>query len=154
MWPSVSDTTSTSHKWRGRRSPRHLWDVDVVSDTDGTCISHRRYFLFRVSPLPLGDPRRPSFPIKKRGRRRKKRGEERIEEKNSSILSSPLFFFFLFFFYPLLPLMFDDPRPLGDPRPPLDPLMSKLSGRGYIDNDIPDTYIHTYHMHPYIYEQN
>ena len=46
------------------------------------------------------------------------------------------------------------PRTLDDPRPPLDPLMSKLSGRGYIDNDIPDTYIHTYHMHPYIYEQN
>ena len=61
-----------------------------VSHTDDTC-----YLGF---PLPLGDPRRPSFPIKKRGRRRKKRGEERIEEKNSSILSSPLFF--------LLPLLF------------------------------------------------
>ena len=33
--PSVSDTTPTSHKWRGLRRPRHLWDVDVVSDTDG-----------------------------------------------------------------------------------------------------------------------
>ena len=33
--PSVSDTTPTSHKWRGLRRPCHLWDVDVVSDTDG-----------------------------------------------------------------------------------------------------------------------
>ena len=35
------------------------------------------------------------------------------------------------------------PRTLDDPRPHLDPLMSKLSGRGYIDNDIPNTCIHT-----------
>ena len=86
----------------------------------------------------------------KKKRKKKKRGEERIKEFFSSILSSPLFFLPLLF-YPLLPLMFDDPRPLGDPRPPLDPLMSKLSGRGYIDNEIPDTYMHTYISHASIH---
>ena len=69
-----------------------------MSDTDGTCISHRRYFLFRVSPLPLGDPRRPSFPIKKeeeeekKNRRRKNRGDLLLYSFFSSFFLLPLLF--------------------------------------------------------------
>ena len=62
--PSVSDTKSTSHKWRGFRRPRHLWDVDVVSDTEGhmyltpTILASYLGFPLTLGNLPT--PRRSS----------------------------------------------------------------------------------------------
>ena len=74
--PSVSDTTSTSHKWRGLRRPRHLWDVDVVSDTEG-----HMYLTATILASYLG------FPLpKRRGEiNKKKKKEEKEEEKKKGI---------------------------------------------------------------------
>src|SRR4051812_24312578 len=81
MWPSVSDTTSTSLVGRGC-SVRHR--RPLVSHTHDNC-----YLGF---PLPFGDPRRPSFPIKKE----EEEEEKKRRRKNRGVLL--LYSFFSFFF--------------------------------------------------------
>ena len=73
----MSDITSTSHKWRGLRRPRHLWDVDVVSDTEG-----HMYLTPTILASYLG------FPLpKRRGEiNKKKKKEEKEEEKKKGIV--------------------------------------------------------------------
>jgi len=78
-----------SHKWRGLRRPRHLWDVDVVSDTEG-----HMYLTPTILASYLG------FPLPKRRAEinKKKKKEEKEEEKKKGIEEKKKFLFFSFFF--------------------------------------------------------
>ena len=77
----------------GRRTPASLVGRGCSVRHRRPHVSHTHDTCYLGFPLSLGDPRRPSFPIKERGRRRKKR-----RRKNRGVLT-PLFFLLLFFFF-------------------------------------------------------